>query len=406
MKDQNTRGIVTDDEPNNDDKLLEKLHREKMPSTNHLLVIGIDDYQGEFRTLNNAVKDAEAFEQLMLEQYRFERKNIIHLYNDQANKDNILEALDNLQKTLTDDDTLVIYFAGHGEFHELNKRGYWIPYGARKGKRGDFIIDSELHTFMEISEARHVLGIIDSCYSGSIFDRGEDDIFELTGLYNNFSRYCMTSGQKERVPDGYEGHHSPFAKVLLRTLKTNREPFMGATDLWVVMRRALLRLKRTYPKASTPRYEVIGSISNLGGEYFFIQKDADIVPVRETTSKSKQQAAPKESTYDPQPQAQYLNSRSGDSPSASTKQSLEQIQDELKKLLVKDLGKAFRRFEEIIQSRTEVRDNLLLLEGRYTSNRNEFNMGMLTHQDYTRGTNQIVYAMLQIINNLEEEDLK
>jgi len=98
--------------------------------TNHLLLIGIDDYSNGIRKLKNAVKDATDFRNILLKKYQFEKENIIELLNENATQDNISETIRSLATKLTKSDNLIIFFAGHGIYDEVFKEGYWI--GSRK----------------------------------------------------------------------------------------------------------------------------------------------------------------------------------------------------------------------------------------------------------------------------------
>lgn len=59
---------------------------------NHLLLIGIDEYQYVGR-LNNAVRDAQAFEQVLLNKYQFDPKHVRRLFNQDATRPGIAAAL-------------------------------------------------------------------------------------------------------------------------------------------------------------------------------------------------------------------------------------------------------------------------------------------------------------------------
>jgi uncharacterized caspase-like protein len=58
--------------------------------TNWLLVIGIDDYE-HCGNLNNAVRDAKALSDLLLDAYSFEEDKVITLFDQQATRAAIWE---------------------------------------------------------------------------------------------------------------------------------------------------------------------------------------------------------------------------------------------------------------------------------------------------------------------------
>jgi uncharacterized caspase-like protein len=102
---------------------------ERLPGRNHLLVIGIDDYD-HWSKLNNAVRDAKAFRDLLLDSYGFAEERTLTLFDAEAKKAHIIAALRAYEKqgaqALTAEDNLLIYFAGHGTMNPNKSTGYWI----------------------------------------------------------------------------------------------------------------------------------------------------------------------------------------------------------------------------------------------------------------------------------------
>lgn len=94
----------------------------------YAVVIGIDDYPSHptLQKLNYAVKDAESLAQIL----KNEGFKVIGLYDDQASKANILDQLLNLAQNLKAQDSVMVFFAGHGYTETFNdeKFGYIIPY--------------------------------------------------------------------------------------------------------------------------------------------------------------------------------------------------------------------------------------------------------------------------------------
>ncbi len=74
----------------------------------HALVIGNNDYQN-LPKLETAVGDAEAVAQVLKQNYGFE----VRLMRN-ATRADILRALNKYRADLTDDDNLLVYYAGHG----------------------------------------------------------------------------------------------------------------------------------------------------------------------------------------------------------------------------------------------------------------------------------------------------
>jgi len=67
--------------------------------TNYLLAIGIDKYKN-CTPLNNAVKDASDFINILIEKYNFQQKNVGFIKDENVTKDNIIAAFRKLKKQL------------------------------------------------------------------------------------------------------------------------------------------------------------------------------------------------------------------------------------------------------------------------------------------------------------------
>ncbi len=93
------------------------------------LIIGIDKYQDpNLPDLDNPINDAEKLYNALISKYSFEDDNVMILRN--AKRIDIVNALDNLAITVTPDDNLLIFYAGHGNWDERANVGYWLPSDA------------------------------------------------------------------------------------------------------------------------------------------------------------------------------------------------------------------------------------------------------------------------------------
>jgi hypothetical protein len=137
-----------------------------------VVVIGIDEYT-HWRTLNNAVQDALGLEQTLIDKLGFTAP--IAPLIDGAATQKAIEALveEQLRELLKEDDSLVLFFAGHGHtrIEQESETGYIIPVDARmpdgaKEHWSDYIRLN--HWLEEVAElpARHILVVLDACHSG------------------------------------------------------------------------------------------------------------------------------------------------------------------------------------------------------------------------------------------------
>ncbi len=90
-----------------------------------LYVIGIDTYI-HWPRLETAVNDAKAVKDVLLSQYHFGKEHLVELYDEQATRKNIIGKLRYLANKVRKDDSLVIFYAGHGHLDTITKKGSWV----------------------------------------------------------------------------------------------------------------------------------------------------------------------------------------------------------------------------------------------------------------------------------------
>lgn len=98
------------------------LQKQLKDGENYLFAIAIDKYNdSKILPLNNAVLDAEKFVEILTQKFGFELISN-SLYNENATRTNIIEKLNSLTYLLTEEDSLIIYFAGHGDLNPKRKK--------------------------------------------------------------------------------------------------------------------------------------------------------------------------------------------------------------------------------------------------------------------------------------------
>jgi hypothetical protein len=172
----------------------------------YAIVIGINSYPPPLPVLVTAVDDAKAIASLLSANYGF---HITLLLDKEATRVNIIDAINGFRDTLNENDSLLIYYAGHDFSDHLtdNKaddKAYWLPVDANSRYSSNRIIADELTASIKAQSARHVLIISDSCFSGGLA-RGGDIPIESAGrtvflnrMSRSRSRTLMASGGGER----------------------------------------------------------------------------------------------------------------------------------------------------------------------------------------------------------------
>jgi hypothetical protein len=240
---------------------------------NHLFAIGIDNYV-HCTDLNNAVDDAQLVVSLLTEKYDFH--HVKTLYNEAASYDNILNQLEYYTQILTETDTILIYFAGHGYYRESNKMGYIVPHDGDNNSTLGYITTHEILNFVKSLKAFHTFLVVDSCFSGSFVAANRDIDHEplhekSLRAINISSNWILTSGLIEKVSDGFVNNNSPFASAFVESLKQNTFMLYPVSE---VIREVENKLTQNRNK-QTP---IGGSLkieeyeSPIGGQYVFIRK--------------------------------------------------------------------------------------------------------------------------------------
>lgn len=232
---------------------------------NYLLVIGIDKYP-DMPPLSNAVLDAKRVASLLTEKYQFNSTDFFSLYDSEASQDAIIKKFGELADIVTEEDTLLAYFAGHGEYDKKYDVGYWIPYDAKKGQIGSYISFDLVTRLIRAIKSHHTLILSDSCYSGSFFTTQRSiDSPAVAKLEVTPSRWLLTSGRKEPVSDGQEGGHSPFAIAVIKELERNDKPYLLISEF---VNKVVISVGNN--NEQVPRGGAIQSVGDDGGQFVFM----------------------------------------------------------------------------------------------------------------------------------------
>ncbi len=135
----------------------------------HALLVGINNYKDPgIPDLDTPVSDVNEMEILLKNKYGFK---VTRLINQSASKKGIYDALRTLVSKAKPEDSVLIYFAGHGDYDRLTDGGWWIPWDARQGDSFSYLDNVLTQKLIASMKARHVLLISDSCYSGTLFGK-------------------------------------------------------------------------------------------------------------------------------------------------------------------------------------------------------------------------------------------
>jgi peptidoglycan/xylan/chitin deacetylase (PgdA/CDA1 family)/uncharacterized caspase-like protein len=242
----------------------------------HALIIGIDKYT-RWPTLQYAVRDAKAVQEQLVSRLGFKAENVTMLLDEQATRSNILQAFNGRladAQQVRRDDRVMVFYAGHGGTRKLASGrdvGYLIPVDA---PLEDFasaaVAMPQLQEAAEATLAKHVLFIIDACYSGLGLTRGGNAGVSKNFLADNArrqGRQMMTAGgADQQVADDGPGGHSAFTWTLLQALAgkadLNGDGVITGTELAAYVAPAVAAIARQTP--------AFGNLpGSEGGEFIF-----------------------------------------------------------------------------------------------------------------------------------------
>jgi predicted nucleic acid-binding Zn-ribbon protein len=239
----------------------------------YALIIGNNSY-GAYPALQTAINDAKSLDVILRERYGFDTKLLLN-----ANRHQIMTALNEIHKKLSANDNLLIYYAGHGEIDPNTNLAYWLPTDAEVGNPANWISSQSITEFLSIMPARHVLVVADSCYSGAMTGSAvaklPDTMDEskrtkwLKIMATRKARMVLTSGGVKPVLDQGGGGHSVFANAFLGVLRANK----GILEDYDVFRAVAGQVKASASKAGfeqMPQYAPLQHAGHEGSPFFFV----------------------------------------------------------------------------------------------------------------------------------------
>ena len=242
------------------------------------LLIGNNDYQ-HWPKLKTAVFDVEMLRDVLLRRYGFRDQDVILLRD--ATRRGILGGFNRLRKQSSSEDSVLVYYAGHGVYSD-NQDGYWIPVDGEQDNDVDYIGNDDVLNRMRAIDARHKLVISDSCFSGKLLTRGvaptRSEELQTPGYYLQKNRLIsaqgLTSGGNEPVYDGgprWRGN-SVFAYHLLAQLEANYQRHLSISELGLAIAKNVANDTQTLRGASqTPQVKTLKNQGDQGGEFFFVR---------------------------------------------------------------------------------------------------------------------------------------
>lgn len=252
-------------------------------AASHALIIGIDRYQYA-SPLSQAVSDAKGFRNALIESCNFDESKIRLLLNEEATRQGIMSAYHSYTSyDINVDDRLVIFFAGHGDTATGNRGeiGFLVPHDANQEDRSTLIAWNEITHLTSLIPAKHILFIMDCCYSGLILTRSNPSggTRFVRDMLRRPARQVITAGKANEVVSDDGGPitgHSVFTGHLIEGLTGKASNSDGILTANILMSYVYQNVAKDGNSTQTPHY------GYLEGDGDFIFNLPDLSPSEES----------------------------------------------------------------------------------------------------------------------------
>ncbi|MEM1230758.1 MAG: caspase family protein [Pseudomonadota bacterium] len=245
----------------------------------YALLIGNAEYE-RMEALSTPLNDVARAQQILEDKYGF---TVLTLRDG----DNValMQAINDLSEILTEDDNLLLFFAGHGSRLNIGgaESGYWLPRNAERPPRNTYWVPNEFITgHLSRLQARRVLVVADSCYAGLL--SGEPSMLLLgddAPQYSNLeflefklkkrARLLLASGGDRPVLDTGGDGHSVFARAFLDELERN-DRLLASPELFLNIRERVAAGARAAGFDQRPELKSIKAAGHEVGDFFFVPR--------------------------------------------------------------------------------------------------------------------------------------
>jgi uncharacterized caspase-like protein len=226
------------------------------------LLVGNNQYAVPIPSLDTPIADVTTIAEVLRSRFGYEARIV-----KDAGKARIIEALNEIAAQARPEDSVLLFYAGHGYLLDDVKMGYWIPVDASVKTAQGWISNSDISKLLSAIRARQLMLISDSCYSGTLTREQkvtQGNALDVDAILRQRSVLVFSSGADEPVSDEGKEGHSIFAWNLIKTLKATGSLTPGAR-VWSTVRTGVTE---EYPQQ--PQYGAVVSAGHAeGGDFLF-----------------------------------------------------------------------------------------------------------------------------------------
>ncbi len=248
-------------------KNIHKVRVASLPQIERKMIVlfGVGQYADKaIPSLENVTSDTEAIGKLFADKLGYDEIRIVK----NATRADIIRTLNALSIEMETNDSVVIYYAGHGFMNEKTGNGYWIPSDASAKDPASWISNSSISEMLASISSKQMVMISDSCYSGAFTKEQKLGLniknIKPDDILGKRSVVVMSSGGDEPVADEGRGGHSIFAWFLMQALQ-NVDNWKVGTNIFEQVQHDV---SKSFPQ--TPQYGAATSAGHQkGGDYLF-----------------------------------------------------------------------------------------------------------------------------------------
>ena len=226
------------------------------------VLFGNNDYKMPIPGLETPIADVAKTAEILKARFGFDARVLKN-----ASKAQIVDALNRVAAEATPDDSVLLFYAGHGYLMDDTRMGFWIPVDASVKTAANWISNTDISKLLAAIRARQLILVSDSCFSGSL-TREQKVVYSgkprAEEVLRRRSVLVLSSGGDEPVSDEGKEGHSIFAYNLIKTL----DSVNGTTPGYEVWRSVHGNVSKEYQQE--PQYGAVVSAGHAeGGEYLF-----------------------------------------------------------------------------------------------------------------------------------------
>lgn len=191
----------------------------------HALLIGVGTYQYAPRmNVQVTVADAQEVAAVLRDPQfcGYPQQQVSLLQEQSATRDGILSSLDALAARTTENDTVLLFYCGHGDYGEDGAyylTSYDTQFRGAKVVQGTGVSQQELLAKLQALTARRVLLIFNACHSGEISPvLGAEEAFTGQSLPDQTAAALLATGE---------------GRVIITACRENQVSFIGSGKLTI-----------------------------------------------------------------------------------------------------------------------------------------------------------------------------